>query len=97
MSKTVSARIEKERHLQLVERCNKIGCTINDYLNGAIELALNGSTQADLGDGIDDDSEQFQEVKSEAKIQENTHEIKEIPKAKNVRVSYDGGKTWINV
>lgn len=97
MSRTVSARITKETHDKLTEKCNRLGCTINDYLNGAIELALNGSTQADLGDGIDDDSEQFQEVKSEAKIQENTHETKEIPKAKNVRVSYDDGKTWINV
>ncbi len=97
MSKTVSARITKEAHDKLIEKCNRIGCTINDYLNGAIELALNGSTQADLGDGIDDDSEQFQEVKSEAKTKENIHETKEIPKMKNVRVSYDDGKTWINV
>lgn len=96
MSKTVSARIEKEKHLQLVERCNKIGCTINDYLNGAIELALNGSTQADLGDGIDD-KDATPEAKPEPKYKVIIDENKSVPKAQVTKVSYDDGKTWINV
>jgi ABC-type transport system involved in cytochrome bd biosynthesis fused ATPase/permease subunit len=57
VSKTVSARITKETHEKLTETCNKIGCTLNDYLNGAIELTLTGSTQQDLGDGIDGSDE----------------------------------------
>ena len=95
MSKTVSARITKETHDKLTETCNKVGCTVNDYLNGAIELALTGTTQIDLGDGMD--SVEDSEPESEAKIKEIISENKEIPKAKVTRISYDDGKTWINL
>ena len=87
MTKTVSARITKEIHEKLVDKCNLIGCTVNDYLNGAIELAMTGSTEQDLGDEFDEGLPPQPEQKS----------TNEIPTAKNVRVSYDDGKTWINV
>lgn len=53
VSRTVSARIPKEWHEELVERCNKIGCTVNEFLCGAIELVLTGQTKQDLGDDED--------------------------------------------
>ena len=49
MSKTVSARIPGRVHDNLIEKCNRIGCTVNEYLIGAIELALDGSTDQELG------------------------------------------------
>ena len=41
MSKTVSARISNNTHDKLLEKCNKSGCTINDYLNKFIEKIVN--------------------------------------------------------
>ena len=50
MSKIVSARIENELHERLRDKCNNLGCTINDYILGMIELLLNGSTNFELDD-----------------------------------------------
>lgn len=50
MSRTVSARISKETHEKLCEQCNKIGCSINDYLQACIELGLTGYSGFDFGD-----------------------------------------------
>ncbi len=86
MSRTVSARIPKEWHEEMRERCNDIGCTINDFLCGAIELALTGHTEQDFGDEEDDSKEG---PKTEVKH--------EIPTAKLTKVSYDDGKTWIDL
>ena len=44
MSKTVSARIPNKNHEALRERCNQLGCTINEYIEHAVEFALDGST-----------------------------------------------------
>ncbi|NDB63930.1 MAG: hypothetical protein EB170_08755 [Nitrosopumilaceae archaeon] len=49
----MSARITNQIHEKLIERCNLLGCSMNEYLNGAIELGLNGSTQQDLGIDLD--------------------------------------------
>ena len=43
MTKTVGARINDKLHKNLLERCNKEGCTVSDFLKGNIEVALNGS------------------------------------------------------
>ncbi|HEX9845005.1 MAG TPA: hypothetical protein VGA92_00915 [Candidatus Nitrosotenuis sp.] len=91
MSKTVSARIPKEMHGKLIEMCNKIGCTVNEYLTGSLELALDGTTEKELGLDMDDESEP--ETKIDLKKQEN----KPIPEAKITKISYDNGKTWINI
>lgn len=50
MSRTVSARISKEMHEDLRDKCNDLGCSINDYIVGCIELMLKGNTEFDFGD-----------------------------------------------
>lgn len=50
MSRTVSARIKPEMHEKLRERCNKIGCNINDFIESCIELGLTGHSDFDFGD-----------------------------------------------
>lgn len=57
MTKTVSARIDDKVHDEIRDRCNIAGCTVNDFLNGAIELALTGSTEFDFGDKGEETSE----------------------------------------
>lgn len=96
MSKTVSARITKETHDKLTEACNQVGCTVNDYLNGAIELALTGSTQQDLGDGMDGDDKD-PEPKIEPKYRVIIDENQPPPKVQVTKVSYGDGKAWIDV
>lgn len=53
MSRTVSARIKPDMHEKLREQCNKVGCSINDYLEACIELGLTGHTDFDFGDEED--------------------------------------------
>lgn len=43
MSETVSARLQKELHEHLVNKCNDLGCSINDYIKDAVESKLHGS------------------------------------------------------
>ena len=86
MSRTVSARIPTELHEELRERCNRIGESINDFIKASIEFALWGSSNFDFGDEEDDGKE---ESKTEVKH--------EIPAVKPTKVSYDGGKTWIDL
>jgi len=45
MSKTVSARIPNKRHEELRERCNRLGCTINEYIEHALEFAMDEVTE----------------------------------------------------
>lgn len=45
LSKTVSTRIPNGKHESLRERCNQLGCTINEYVEHAIEFAMDGSTE----------------------------------------------------
>ncbi len=64
MSRTVSARITNEMHDELRERCNKVGCSINDFLEASLEFALNDYSEFDFGN---EDDEPISEVK-EARI-----------------------------
>src|SRR5438309_1712187 len=91
MSRTVSARIPKELHEELRERCNKIGCSINDYLQASIEFGLTGHTEFDFGEEEDEDEpdEVFPPESEPPELKP-----KEISKLSNVKISYDDGKTW---
>ena len=50
MSKTVSARIPNELHQDLRERCNQLGCTINEFVEHCIEFLMYNSSDFDFGD-----------------------------------------------
>ena len=63
MTKTVSARITNETHEELRERCNKVGCSINDYISESINFMLHGSSEFDFVDeeeGANNDSKQIE-------------------------------------
>jgi len=49
VSRTVSARIPNELHEEIRERCNKVGCSINDFLEVSLEFALNDYSEFDFG------------------------------------------------
>ena len=48
-TKTISARIPEDVHADILDRCNKEGCTVNHFLNCAIELAITGYSEFDFG------------------------------------------------
>jgi len=50
LSRTVSSRIPKELHDELFERCNNVGCSINDFIEASIEFALHEYTEFDFGE-----------------------------------------------
>ncbi len=54
MSRTVSARIPKQLHEDLRERCNEIGESINDFVKASIELMLYGSSDFAFEEPEDD-------------------------------------------
>ena len=72
MSKTVSARIPNKVHEELRERCNRLGCTINEFIEHAIEFAMNGTAEF--------------EFDVEAEIEPKTDESKPVPEVKVVRI-----------
>jgi hypothetical protein len=49
LPKTVSARIESDLHEELIERCNKLGCRVSDYVKASIEITLYGEAGFDFG------------------------------------------------
>ena len=67
MTKTVSARIPNKSHEELLERCNKVGCTINEWLNAAVEYLFTHSSDFDFGDEEEDIEPEPAQIK-EAKI-----------------------------
>ena len=77
MSKTVSAKIPNQMHEELRERCNRLGCTINEFIENSIDFGLNESSDFDFGN----DAEPENEPKSEP-IQEE----KPTSEVTNVRI-----------
>jgi hypothetical protein len=55
VSRTVSARIPNELHEEIRERCNKVGCSINDFLQASLEFALNDYSEFDFGNEESED------------------------------------------
>lgn len=58
LPKTVSARIENDMHDDLMERCNKVGCRVSDFVKASVELTLYDYAQFDFGDEEDDNNEE---------------------------------------
>ena len=52
-TRTISARIPEDVHAEILDRCNREGCTVNHFLNRAIEFILTGYTEFDFGDPAD--------------------------------------------
>jgi hypothetical protein len=69
----VSARISSTRHEELRDRCNKVGCSINEYLSAALDLALTGHSRFDFD--LENDEEESQES-SKAEDQHQTFHVK---------------------
>lgn len=55
-TKTVTARIPEDVHVEIIDRCNREGCTVNFFLNKAIEFIINHEVDFNFGD-IEDDEE----------------------------------------
>lgn len=52
-----------ELHEELLERCNVIGESINDFVKAAIEFALHGSVEFDFGDELLKEKEEKKIIK----------------------------------
>ena len=81
MSRTVSARIPNKLHDELRERCNKAGCSINDWLVSAIEYLFTGSSEFDFGDP---EEEEFTK-EDESKLNQD-HKPSESVKGQIIRI-----------
>jgi len=65
MSKTVSSRLPNKRHEELRERCNELGCTMNEFIENCIYFMLDGSSEFEfnLDDELEDDESETKEPK----------------------------------
>jgi len=54
MSRTVSARIPNDVHEKLRERCNMVGCSINDFIEASIKISLDGHVEFDFGNELEE-------------------------------------------
>jgi len=52
LSKTVSSRLQDSKHEVLREKCNQLGCSMNDFIKDAIEMKLNGHKTDSVEDEI---------------------------------------------
>ena len=70
---------------------------MTEWIEHAIEFCMNDHTEFDFGGDEDDEAyppKTIQSTPEKPKSEENRHEI---PTVKPTRVSYDGGKTWIDL
>lgn len=65
MSKTVSSRLPNKRHDELRERCNELGCTMNEFIENCIYFMLDGSSEFEfnLDDELEEDTSETKEPK----------------------------------
>ena len=65
MSKTVSSRLPNKRHDELRERCNELGCTMNEFIENCIYFMLDGSSEFEfnLDDELEEDTSEIKEPK----------------------------------
>ena len=63
--------ISNEVRDEIRERCNKAGCTINDWLVALIDFHFSGSSEFDFGDE--------EEVEEEEKQEPQLIKIRDIP------------------
>lgn len=93
ITKTTTVRIPKERLKKIDDLCEKTGKCRNEWINAAIDFTLTGDSDFEFGD-----EEKFEE-KPRSTEQPKYKVIldADIPKGQVTKVSYDNGKTWIDV
>lgn len=62
MTKTVSSRISNKNHQELLQRCNTVGCTVNEWVNEAIQYLLTNSSEFNFGDEEELDEDNIPKV-----------------------------------
>jgi len=66
MSKTVSSRLPNKKHDELRERCNKLGCTMNEFIENSIYLAMDNVV--DFAFDLDESEEEIISEIKEPKV-----------------------------
>lgn len=79
MSKTVSSRLPNKRHDELRQRCNELGCTMNEFIENSIYLAMDNAV--DFNFELDEPEQE--EKESEIKEESSKSESKSINKRKS--------------
>jgi len=83
-TKTASVRLPKEMFEEIDNFCDDIGCTRNNWIKDTLKDKL----RTQLDENIQD---------QEINVEELESENKPVVKGIVTRVSYDDGKTWLDV
>ena len=49
MSKRIEVEVPDEIHQKIKNRCEKVGCDVNEYMSASVEYALDGVSFFDFG------------------------------------------------
>ena len=55
MSRTVTARIPIDLHEEILARCNKVGCSINDFVKESLSFVIFRTSDFEFGDEEEDE------------------------------------------
>ena len=92
-TRTTTIRIPTEKLAEIDGLCKKTGNCRNSWINAAIDYVFEHSSEYDFGN-----DEEFEEPKPTITITDIPEKKEEpIPTVKVKRVSYDDGKSWIDV
>ncbi len=83
MSKTVSSRVENKLHKDMLQECNKLGVTMNEYIKEALRLLLYDKCDLEFED--EDSDEEPSEIEPDPlnrKRPEPKLTVSDIPETK---------------
>lgn len=86
-AKPTSVRLDYELLEELDQRCEKVGCSRNDFIKNAVELVITTESKFDFGD--DEEMNETEEEKQISK-QEQSSEVTGI-----IITDVDTGQKWV--
>lgn len=86
--KATSVKFDNELAEQIKQRCQKVGCSQSDFIKNAVKTVIEGESNFNFGDG---------EENRNYLTTENDLEQKSRVEAIVKKISYDDGKTWIDI
>ena len=74
-------------HQELIDRCNKVGCRVSDFIKASVEFSLYGTVEFDFGRSWDEDeseevSKQDQALRVQYHVDSSEKEDDDIPTAR---------------
>ena len=90
--KPTSVRLDKDMLEEVDQRCDKVGCSRNDFIKNSVEFAITQTSDFDFGDDeeMDETKEEPEPIpRTEGKIIGVISDSGEVKEVLNAKISYD--------